>query len=398
MSVFSLSLQKSLDSVARDEWNALVSADHPFLEYDFLDVLERSGCVGEATSWRPRYQLLRDSSDRLVAACPLYEKHDSFGEYVFDHAWADAYHRAGLPYYPKGLVAAPFTPANGERLLVHPDCDRAAAMGALAETLQSYAAEAGLSSLHLLFHTEEERKILEEAGFLTRISTQFHWENRGYAGFDDFLADLRSSKRKQIRKERRQITEQNLESVVLRGAEITPEHMETMYAFYQDTGERKWGRPYLNRRWFDLIRERFADRMVLVLARERGGPEDAWIAGTLNFHKNARLYGRYWGARADYPCLHFELCYYVLIDYAIAQGVEVFEAGAQGEHKFLRGFATRPCYSSHWMLHPQGQRAIEEFLQQERGYVERSIEGYNRHSPLKELRGQESGNAPDWME
>lgn len=375
----------------RTAWNDIGDPDHPFLDFEFLDALQSSGCVGEETSWQPRYFLLHRDG-RLEGALTLYIKFDSYGEYIFDHGWADAYMRGGLRYYPKGLVAVPFTPANGRRFLVHPEADYEATVLELAGAVREYCEELDLSSLHFLFLSERESKILENTGFMTRLSTQFHWQNRNYANFDAFLDDLKSRKRKTIRKERETVRAQNLEIVTLTGDEIQPQHMQAMYHFYMDTGSRKWGRPYLNRAWFDRILDAFRHRLVLVLARERDGPgppaaarTGGWVAGTLNFHKNRKLYGRYWGCVADYSCLHFELCYYQLIDYAVEHGVEVFEAGAQGEHKFARGFATMPCYSSHWMAHPEGRRAIGGFLENERMYVGRAIAESNTHSPLKHL-------------
>ncbi|MEQ9364407.1 MAG: GNAT family N-acetyltransferase [Leptospirales bacterium] len=388
-SVYREEIRTDLGEIQAWAWNALVPADNPFFEYEFLYTLEQAGCVGPETSWHPHYILLTDpaSDDRLIGAVALYFKFDSYGEYIFDHAWADAYTRSGLPYYPKGLVAVPFTPTNGSRLLVHPEYDFERVAAQLIEALRRTTAEAGLSSLHLLFVTEAESRVLRERGFLTRVSTQFHWFNRGYGCFEDFLGDLRSQKRKQLRKERRSVEKQGLDIRVIRGADLTSGMMETMYRFYVDTGSRKWGQPYLNRRWFLLILEHFRHRIVLALAYY----QDQIVAGTLNFHGGDKLYGRYWGAAGEYPCLHFELCYYQLIDYAIEHGVKVFEAGAQGEHKFLRGFETRPCYSSHWMSHPEGQRAIQQFLETEREYMHQTIQGYNSQSPLKHLRERESG-------
>lgn len=368
--------------IAPAAWDALTPTGFPFTDYEFLRALEDSGCVGEATTWRPRH-LLAYRDGALVGAAPFYHKFDSYGEYVFDHEWAAAYQRAGLRYYPKGLSAAPFTPANGDRLLVRADeSDPAAVRRALAAGLCERAREDGLSSVHSLFHSAADREAFAAAGYLERLSVQYHWENRGYAGFEDFLTDLRAQKRKQIKKERRAAAEHGLEIELLTGDAIQPDHMEAMFAFYMDTGSRKWGRPYLNREWFRLIHERFRDRIVLLLACDGERP----VAGTLNFRKGRRLYGRYWGAVADYNCLHFELCYYRLIEYAIQEGIELFEAGAQGEHKFLRGFAARPCYSSHWITDPSGRAAIGQFLENERAYMNQAILDYNEHSPLKPLR------------
>ncbi len=382
MSAIELVERASLADVAAEDWNALAPADFPFTDYEFLRALELAGCVGEATAWRPRH-LLAYRAGALAGATPYYHKLDSYGEYVFDHEWAAAYQRAGLSYYPKGLSAAPFTPANGDRLLTRADDpDAAALQNALAAALQTRAAAEGLSSVHCLFHSVADRDAFANAGYLERVSIQYHWENRGYATFEDFLADLRSQKRKQIKKERRAAAEHGLRIELLTGDAIQPEHMEAMFAFYMDTGSRKWGRPYLNREWFRVIHALFRERIVLLLAFDGDRP----VAGTLNFRKGRRLFGRYWGAAADYSCLHFELCYYRLIEYAIQEGIELFEAGAQGEHKFLRGFAARPCYSSHWIVDPAGRAAIARFLDSERAYMSQAVLDYNEQSPLKPLR------------
>lgn len=372
----------SLADVSAADWNALVSPDFPFTDYEFLRALEEAGCVGENTAWRPRH-LLAYRDGGLAGATPLYHKLDSYGEYVFDHEWAAAYQRAGLSYYPKALSAAPFTPANGDRLLVRADEPEPQVVRTLlAEALKTRAESEGLSSVHCLFHSLADQAAFDAAGYLPRLSLQYHWENRGYQSFDEFLGDLRSQKRKQIKKERRAAAEHGLRIELLTGDVIEPEHMEAMYAFYMDTGSRKWGRPYLNRAWFQRIHALFRERIVLLLAFDG----ERAVAGTLNFRKGRRLYGRYWGAAADYSCLHFELCYYRLIEYAIQEGIELFEAGAQGEHKFLRGFAARPCYSSHWMVDPAGRAAIARFLDSERAYMQQAIGEYNEQSPLKPLR------------
>ncbi|MCB1309573.1 MAG: N-acetyltransferase [Leptospiraceae bacterium] len=374
----------TLKTVPEAHWNRLVSDSNPFLEYAFLNALEQSGCVGANTGWQPRYLTLWQDRT-LSGAAAAYLKWDSFGEYIFDHAWADAYMRAGLEYYPKLLVAVPFTPVNGERLLVAPDVpDGDTIKLRLAEAFQSYAKDNDLSSVHILFCTLEEQSLLHDrADYARRLSTQYHWINRDYGSFDDYLADLRSARRKQIKKERRQVHAHSLTIDRLTGDDIKPEHMEAMWSFYMDTGNRKWGSPYLNRVWFDLIHAQFRDRMLLVMARDSTG---RYVAGTLNFYKGAHLYGRYWGCREYYPGLHFELCFYQLIEFAIERKMLLFEAGAQGEHKFLRGFATRPCHSVHWFRHPEGQRAIRDFLKQEEAHVATAIERMNSVSPLKHLR------------
>ena len=372
---------ESLRDVAPEDWDNLVGPENPFLRHAFLSALEESGCVGPKTAWSPEHALLF-RGDQLWAAVPAYAKADSFGEYIFDHAWADAFHRVGLAYYPKSLVAVPFTPANGRRFL-SAQSDDPEAVRRLAEALQRRAIKQAQSSVHVLFLTLEEAQILESAGFRTRVSTQYHWFNHDYKSFDAYLEELRSQKRKQIRRERRAISESGLEILELTGNDIEPGHMQAMWRFYQDTGSRKWGRPYLNRAWFENIRQAFAENTLLFLARR---PGKEYVAGTLNFLGKDRLFGRYWGATEHVPFLHFELCYYRPIEYAIRSGRLLFEAGAQGEHKFLRGFETVPCYSSHWFAHPEGQRAIGDFLAAEAEQVRAGIVHMNSFSPLKTLR------------
>jgi predicted N-acyltransferase len=371
-----------LGDIEPTAWNALVAPDDPFMEYEFLDTLHEAGAVGEETTWQPRYLTLRRGG-RLVAAAPFYVKWDSYGEFIFDWQWADAYHRARVPYYPKVVVAAPFTPATGRRLLVHPEASFDACAGRLAAELIDYAEREGLSGVHVLFLSRDESEFLASRGFMPRITQQYHWENRGYGCFDDFLADLRSSKRKQIVKERRAVAGLGLTVEVIEGEAIREEHVEALWDFYVDTTGRKWGQPYLNRECFTRLLSDFRHRLVLVMARDAG----RWVAGTLNVYKGSTLYGRYWGTSGDYPGLHFECCYYRLIEYAIGRGLVRFEAGAQGEHKFLRGFAARPTYSAHALFHPGGRAAIAAYLEAEREAAADTIERYNRLSPLKHVRG-----------
>ncbi len=372
---------RSLDAVAPEQWNALVRDDDPFLEHEFLYGLEVCGVVGANTAWQPRYLLARDAG-ALVGAAALFIKYDSYGEYIFDWAWADAYNRAGLSYYPKAVVAAPFTPVSGNRLLVHPRAAYEPTASALLARMLELVEEESLSSLHLLFTGEREHELLSSHGLLPRITHQFHWENRGYADFDEFLGELRSKKRKHIVIERRKVAELGLDIDVLEGEAIGPEHMEAMWGFYLDTVSRKWSQAYLNKAFFDFLLERFRHRLVMVVARAGG----RLIAATLNFRKNGRLSGRYWGTSQDHPGLHFECCYYRLLDYAIARGLSVVEAGAQGEHKFLRGFAARPTYSTHWIADAGARRAVSDFLDSERSHTLEVIKGYNAVSPLKHVR------------
>jgi len=371
----------AIDSIGAQAWDALVGRDDPFLEHGFLSALEDSGAVGAGTAWVPEHVVARRDG-RLAGAIPFYRKLDSYGEFIFDWQWADAYHRAGISYYPKGVAAAPFTPVTGPRLLVHPDEPFEGVAAALVAGLREAAEAHDLSGVHILFAPEDQHRLLTAEGFLPRLSYQFHWLNRGYTCFEDFLADLRSGKRKEIRKERRSVADYGLHIEVVEGEAIRDSHVDAMWRFYRSTHARKWGEAYLNRATFELLVERCRSHLVLVMASDAG----RWVAGTLNLRKGAGLYGRYWGCSRDYPGLHFECCYYRLIEYAISRGLALFEAGAQGEHKFLRGFAARPTFSNHWLRHPSASAAIERYLIEERARTEAVIAQYNRVSPLKHVR------------
>lgn len=371
----------SLAGVDPGAWNALVGADDPFLEIEFLSALEASGVIGGGTAWEMRFVTAFDGATP-VAALPLFLKWDSYGEFVFDWAWAEAYQRAGMRYYPKLVAAAPLTPVMGRRLLGAATDD--ALLDALLARAEQVAARENASSLHVLFAEPEEVERLESRGYLSRIGYQFHWFNRGYSTFADFLADLRSSKRKQILKERRTVEAQGMRIETIAGDDVRTEHMEALWRFYRDTNERKWSQSYLQRRSFLELGERFRHRLVLVLAFLDGRV----VAGTLNARRGRALYGRYWGASGEYPCLHFECCYYRLIELAIQEGLDRVEAGAQGEHKFLRGYVTRPVLSAHRLLAPGAHSAIGEWLATERRHVLATIDAYNRQSPLKEIRAQ----------
>jgi hypothetical protein len=379
-------VRDSLEEVSLDQWNTCVQVDEPFQEFEFLRALESSGSVGEGTGWLTSYVTLERDGE-LVGALPLYIKLDSYGEYIFDWAWADAYRRANVAYYPKAVTAVPFTPVTGRRILVAPSMPYEPAADLLVNAALELAKKAQLSGVHFLFSTEEEMQLLARRGFLPRLTYQFHWMNRGYESFADFAGELRSSKRKNILKERRRVAEANVEVQVVEGDDITTEHLRMLWRFYMDTTGRKWGYAYLTEEFFERLSVDYRNRLVLVLASRDGEV----VAGTLNVRKGTNLYGRYWGCSAEVPGLHFECCYYRLIDYAIENGIEVFEAGAQGEHKFLRGFVTRPTYSAHWLAHEGGREAISRFLGEERGHTLETIEHYNGLSPLKYLR---SGSDP----
>ena len=339
------------------EWDALAGGGNPFVSHAFLTALEDSGSVGPGTGWDPAPIMIEDARGTVLAAMPAWLKSHSQGEYVFDHAWADAWHRAGGRYYPKLQIAVPFTPATGPRLLLADEAYAAPLLRA-AETL---CAQNGLSSAHATFIEPGQRHLFERAGWLLRNDIQFHWHNRGYGSFEDFLADLSSRKRKDLRKERARAQE-GVEIRHVSGGDLRPEHWDAFWVFYQDTGARKWGQPYLTREAFDLFGERMAERILLVLAFVDGAP----IAGALNFIGEEALYGRYWGCTVERPFLHFELCYYQAIDAAIARGLARVEAGAQGGHKLARGYEPVPTWSAHWLADAGFREAVADFLERER--------------------------------
>ena len=349
-------LGQAVGDLPAAQWDALAGGN-PFVSHAFLTAMEDSGSVGVGTGWSPAPLTIAGSDGGLIAAMPSYLKAHSQGEYVFDHAWADAWHRAGGSYYPKLQIAAPFTPATGPRLLL---ADPALATPLLRAAEQLCEAN-GLSSAHATFIAPDQVALFEAAGWLLRSDLQFHWINRGYASFDDFLAALSSRKRKDLRKERA-AAQSGVEIRALIGAEIREEHWDAFWEFYQDTGARKWGQPYLTRKAFSLLGERMAERIVLVLAYADGQP----VAGALNFIGPDALYGRYWGARIEKPFLHFELCYYQAIDLAIQLGLSRVEAGAQGGHKLARGYEPVETWSAHWIAHPDFREAVSDFLVRER--------------------------------
>jgi predicted N-acyltransferase len=369
------------------EWDACAAPEqadggrplNPFLTHRFLAALEESGSVGPRTGWTPRPLAARDRTGRLLGVAPLYVKSHSQGEYVFDHAWANAWERAGGSYYPKLQVAAPFTPATGRRFLVAPGPEAETIETALAQGAIEIARRNRLSSLHVTFCTEGEWRRLGAIGMLQRQDQQFHWENEGYADFDGFLAALASRKRKQLRKERETAIENGVEIVRLTGDALEPSHWDAFWRFYQDTGSRKWGSPYLTRRFFEIVQERMRDDALLVLCRRAG----KWIAGALNFIGRDTLYGRYWGCIEDHPCLHFETCYYQAIEAAIGMGLRRVEAGAQGAHKLARGYLPAATYSLHWIADPGFRRAVADFLDRERTAVAEEIEFLLDRAPFR---------------
>jgi predicted N-acyltransferase len=338
---------------------------NPFISYDFLSSLELSQSVRTRGGWQPLHLLAEDSNGTLVGAVPCYAKTHSQGEYVFDHGWAEAYERAGGSYYPKLQVSVPFTPATGRRLLVRPGPEADAVRGALADSLMDICRRSNASSAHVTFPTQPEWDLLGRRGFLKRTHQQFHWENAGYDSFDGFLAALASRKRKTIRREREGALSAGISVHWLTGADLTESVWDAFFDFYMETGSRKWGRPYLTRPFYSMVGEKMRDRILLVMAKRNG----RWIAGAINFIGSHTLFGRHWGAVEHHPFLHFELCYYQAIQYAIEHKLARVEAGAQGEHKISRGYLPTTTYSAHYIVDPGLRRAIEDFLKHERAYV-----------------------------
>ena len=352
---------------------------NPFISHDFLSSLEASFSVGPRTGWQPRHLLAESANGTLLGAAPCYVKSHSHGEYVFDQGWAEAFERAGGDYYPKLQVAVPFTPVTGPRLLARPGPLAQAVRGALADALVEITTASELSSAHVTFLTEPEWRALGERGFLQRNDQQFHWENAGYASFDDFLGRLASRKRKTIRRERKQALEPGIEVAWLTGSELTEAVWDAFFAFYMDTGSRKWGRPYLTREFFSIVGEKMRDRILLVMAKRAG----RWIAGAINFLGVDTVYGRNWGAIEHHPFLHFELCYYQAIEYAITHRLARVEAGAQGEHKLARGYMPMTTYSAHFIANPALRRAVAEYLARERAYVRAAGEELAAAAPFR---------------
>ena len=352
---------------------------NPFVSHEFLSSLEASGSVGDRTGWLPRHVLVDDKDGRLLGAMPCYAKTHSRGEYVFDHGWAEAFERAGGDYYPKLQVAVPFTPVTGPRLLIRPGPTADAMRGALADALVDLTTTNELSSAHVSFLTETEWRALGKRNFLQRTDQQFHWENGGYSSFDAFLAALASRKRKTIRRERKEALSAGVEVRWLTGSDLTEAVWDAFFAFYMETGSRKWGRPYLTREFFSIVGERMRDRILLVMARRAG----RWIAGAINFIGADTLYGRNWGAIEHHPFLHFEVCYYQAIDFAIARGLQRVEAGAQGEHKLARGYLPHTTYSAHFIANPALRRAIADYLARERLYVQAATEELAAAAPFR---------------
>ncbi len=377
-----LRLVGGLNEIDREAWDGVANPPgheyNPFVSWDFLEALEASGCATMATGWGPRHLIAEDAAGDLIGAVPAYLKTNSQGEYVFDHGWAEAYDRAGGRYYPKLLAAVPFTPVTGPRLLTADPALKPHLAAGIAEA----ARQLGVSSAHVTFPTKVEWDAAGELGLLLRQDSQFIWRNRGYTTFDDFLADLASRKRKNLKKERA-AAQDGLEIVHVSGDDLRSEHWDAFFDFYVDTGARKWGHPYLNRAFFDLLHDRLRERVILVLARADGD----WVAGALNMLGSEALFGRYWGCVAPRPFLHFELCYYQAVDIALERGLSRVEAGAQGGHKLARGYAAEPVYSFHWIADPGFRDAVADYLDREREAVGAEIEGLRELAPFKKSGG-----------
>ena len=370
----------SITDVPPEEWDACAGSTNPFVCHAFLNALEASGSVSAKTGWLPQHLLIDDKDGKLAACAPLYLKNHSYGEYVFDWGWADAYERAGGNYYPKLQSSIPFTPATGKRLLVRDDISDRFYKTLIASMLQ-LSRKHKVSSLHVTFPPEDQWKLLGTEGFLLRTSKQFHWENRGYESFDDFLSELSSRKRKAIKKERLKIASEGVTFTSLTGDQLTEEHWDFFYAFYMDTIGRKWGRPYLTREFFSLIGETIPELAVLVSAKYNG----EMIAGALNLRGANTLFGRNWGCLEDFKFLHFEACYYQAIEFAINNKLRWVEAGAQGPHKIQRGYLPREVYSAHWIENKNFREAVKSFLDQERREVDFEISELMKFSPYRSV-------------
>jgi uncharacterized protein len=384
---FSIRVAAGIGAFTCDEWNGFAGTArgdqengyNPLVSFAFLSALEDSGCAVRRTGWQGHHLRLETSQGRLLGAVPCYLKSHSQGEYVFDHGWSDAFERAGGRYYPKLQCAVPFTPVTGPRLLVNKGENASTVKAGLAAGLKAVTEKLGVSSAHVTFAQESDVAALEAAGFLHRTDQQFHFFNEGFSSYDDFLATLASRKRKAMKKERREALADGISIDWLTGRDLTEKAWDDFFAFYMDTGGRKWGRPYLNREFFSLIGERMADDILLVMAKRNG----RHIAGAINFIGSDALYGRNWGCIEDHPFLHFEVCYHQAIDFAISRKLKVVEAGAQGEHKLARGYRPVTMHSAHYIAHPGLRNAVADYLRRERREVERMGEYLEGHTPFR---------------
>ena len=370
----------AVDDVGADEWNGLLQDAGPFLRHEFLAALETTGCVSPATGWHPRHLVLRDGDGRLCAAMPMYLKDHSWGEFVFDWSWADAFHRHGRSYYPKLVCAVPFTPVTGPRLLVHPQAERAASAEQLVSRARQLAVEESASSLHVLFPREAELADLRSQGLMLRKDCQFHWRNEDFRDFDDFLKTMRSDRRKKTRRERRRVAEAGIEFRHLAGDEVDDDLLERIYAYYAATFLKRGHPPYMSLDFFRRLRDTMPGSLLVVVAEKQG----AAVACAIFFRDEETIYGRYWGCESHYHSLHFETCFYQGIEYCIRHGIERFEPGAQGEHKLRRGFHPTTVWSTHWLADPAFAAAIGDYLDRERDYLDEYMEEAERRLPFRQ--------------
>lgn len=373
-----LRIAHELETIASSDWNALRGAEHPFLRHEFLAALERHRCIHPGNGWQPWHLLLYEGTT-LRAAAPAYIKGHSWGEFVFDFSWAEAYARHGLEYYPKLVGAVPYSPVNGSKILVHPDTDPTTAQAALAEFAREQVRELGLSSMHWLFVDAAEAATLARAGYTSRTGTQFHWRNRGYSDFDGFLAGFSAKKRKNVRQERAKVAAQQLDVRVLHGPEVSAAQWRAFHALYCDTFHAHGNVPILSVEFFQDVAQHMGEQVLLVAVQAHG----ELVAAAWLLEGPDALYGRYWGSRVELPGLHFETCYYRPIEYAIAKGLARFEPGAQGEHKIARGFLPEPTLSAHWLAQPQMQAAVADFCGRERVHVQHYMDELSAHSPFR---------------
>ena len=384
--VATVTLTNSIKDITKNEWDICAGIDNPFLSYDFMSSLEDSGSVSPETGWLPQHLLYRNSLKKLIGIVPLYLKGHSYGEYVFDWGWADAFERAGQKYFPKLLSAVPFTPVTCPKLFVCPGENKQQVHSVLVNGLVSALTQLNVSSLHVNFSTEGDWNFLGAAGVLKRLGIQYHWHNDNYASFEGFLANLSSRKRKAIRKERNAAAASGVKIRLLTGDEIKRRHWDAFYRFYVDTSDRKWGSAYLNREFFDILGERMADKVLLVMAEY----DETLVGGALNFIGTDTLYGRNWGCLADFKFLHFEACYYRAIDFAIERGLSRVEAGAQGHHKLQRGYTPTLTYSNHYILDAQFREAVAEFLKREGRHVLLEKTELEKQSPFRKIKINDS--------
>lgn len=375
-----LKIQTSINAIDADQWNALAGTANPFLRHEFLHALERHHCVGRVHGWLPRHLLAIDGDGRLTGAVPMYLKDNSYGEFVFDWAWADAYQRAGLPYYPKSVVAVPYTPASGPRILTAAGPESNSIAGQLIAMARDWSEHQQLSSLHWLFTDSQDTRRLQDQGFLLRLGCQFHWQNRGYRDFDDYLSGFSSHKRKKVRRERRQVQQAGIEIHTVTGQQASDVEIETMFDLYRSTFDRKWGHATLTLGFFRDIATTMGEQLLFFIARKGQRIE----AGAICFRSGDTLYGRHWGCYRHYHSLHFETCYYQGIDYCIRHGLRFFEPGAQGEHKISRGFLPTPTWSAHWIEHRGFRDAIARFLDHETHAMRDYMAELSEHSPYKQ--------------